>query len=169
MKRLVAIFAAGALVLAVAPTVFAASGDPLPNNSPTSTLNFTMTNGTTITVPASWTIASAYPGQLNKVSASQQVTWVSNESAADLTVSLSDGSAAQLTSGGNHIAGTYIETWAGTFEAETQKGTNLGSKTIIASVTGDGSTYVYFKMPVVPTKPTGTYSGTLTFATQVAP
>lgn len=98
MKRLVAIFAAGALVLAVAPTVFAANActgnwatDRDGNVPPCDTsVQFHVNAGTMIWAPASIDLGSGIPGQIVTIADPVAVQYVTNESDKTLYVESTD-------------------------------------------------------------------------------
>jgi hypothetical protein len=99
-SKLIALGAAGAMLIALVPAVSAANPpcDPtdgvgaaqntgVPVAVCDTTLNLTVTLGTTIWAPASINIGSNFPGQYQE-SAAQIVEWLSNETLMELDVSM---------------------------------------------------------------------------------
>jgi hypothetical protein len=179
-SRLLALCAAGALIMTVAPAIVSAANPSCnPSSGPaTGTvcdtgLTLTVKAGTTIWAPSTISVTAGFPGEVT-ASASQTVYWLSNEDGKHLTVSASSLDCALCT-------GTYKS--IDNEDIAFNDGTNdnwLGSAyTVASSLTADGKEYIVagpgglqetrnsqaFTIKVaVPSVEAGDYAGTLTFS-----
>lgn len=180
-SKLIALGAAGALMMALVPaTVSAAACDPTNGVSTTCTTGVTLyvSAGTTIYAPASFYInpqnlanpgggTAYFPGQ-TAVSKDMLIEWMSNEGATkDIEVALTT----ELTKTPDVIDAANVSLWVGPTGSLVEVGAFATTSTYLKVATPAGSDgareSTYFGLTVyVPGVPVGTYVGTLTFIAQ---
>ena len=159
MKKLVATLAAGALVLAVAPSVFAAGLDTGNTN-----VSVTVSEGTTITAPAAINVGSAFPGQ-TATSATQNLSWWSNQQNLQLSAKL-DGA---LANGSNTIAADNVEISSADYAAwaSLDQVRPVANIIDVAPATLEAASTSTFSVRVnVPSATEGTYAQTMTWTVE---
>ncbi len=164
-SRLIALGAAGALLMALAPTAAARDNPYCTHGSYdsaqvpcTTAVTLSVGAGTAIIVPLAFSIGTGMPGQ-DLESALQTVAWKSNENTMAITVNLSD-----LVSGSNVIDLEDVYYNDGT-STRYFTGTPLWVKDIVLNpgdVDSDSQTF-RLGLQIPGEKAEGTYAATLTF------
>jgi hypothetical protein len=169
-SKLLALCAAGALVMTVAPAALAGH---LNNPGGSTNATLTVTSGTTIYAPASINLGSGFPGETTSGTAT--VEWLSNEGASkNIAVQASTLTCGACTGTYKTIDNEDLGFAVGTGGTETSRfgGTPLNVHTLAADdaeydAAGDTPSSQAFKVWVhIPSVDAGAYVGTLTFSVQ---